>query len=146
MKSEGLHQISWKVCIARPRGAIFELLATDRGRERFWVHRSEQLGSQLTLRFLDGTTLKTEILESSAPTRFALEYFNHSHASFTLERVDDASTVVHLLETGLDEPTARENRPGWVSVLLNLKAVAQLGVDLRNHDPRRSWTAGYVDV
>jgi len=32
-----------------------------------------------------------------------------------------------------------------VSVLLALKAVADFGVDLRNHDRRRSWTAGYVD-
>jgi len=33
----------------------------------------------------------------------------------------------------------------WVSVLMNLKARADHGVDLRNHDPARTWTKGYVD-
>ena len=38
-----------------------------------------------------------------------------------------------------------ENRAGWVSVLLGLKAWADFGVDLRTHDAARSWAAGFVD-
>jgi hypothetical protein len=34
---------------------------------------------------------------------------------------------------------------GWVSVLLALKAAADFGIDLRNHDPARTWNKGYVD-
>jgi hypothetical protein len=32
-----------------------------------------------------------------------------------------------------------------VSVLLALKAAADFGVDLRNHDPARTWWQGYCD-
>jgi hypothetical protein len=34
---------------------------------------------------------------------------------------------------------------GWVSVLLALKAAVDFGVDLRNHDPERTWSTGFVD-
>ena len=38
-----------------------------------------------------------------------------------------------------------ENRAGWVSVLLTLKAAADFGVDLRNHDPTRTWDQDFAD-
>lgn len=34
---------------------------------------------------------------------------------------------------------------GWVSVLLALKAAVDFSVDLRNHDPGRTWDQGYAD-
>jgi hypothetical protein len=34
---------------------------------------------------------------------------------------------------------------GWVSVLLALKAAADFRVDLRSHDPQRTWSQGYAD-
>jgi hypothetical protein len=39
-----------------------------------------------------------------------------------------------------------DNLAGWVTVLLTLKAAADFGVDLRSHDPARTWGQGYVDV
>jgi hypothetical protein len=38
-----------------------------------------------------------------------------------------------------------ETRAGWVSVLLALKAASDFGVDVRNHDARRTWSQGYCD-
>jgi hypothetical protein len=34
---------------------------------------------------------------------------------------------------------------GWLNVLLPLKAAADFGIDLRNHDPCRTWEERYVD-
>ena len=34
---------------------------------------------------------------------------------------------------------------GWLNVLFPLKAMLAFGVDLRNHDPSRSWDQGYAD-
>jgi hypothetical protein len=34
---------------------------------------------------------------------------------------------------------------GWVSGLLALKAAVDFGVDLRNHDPQRTWDAGFAE-
>ena len=36
--------------------------------------------------------------------------------------------------------------PGWIPVLLALKAAVDFSGDLRNLDEHRSWEAGYVDV
>ena len=38
-----------------------------------------------------------------------------------------------------------EEWPGWVSVLLALKAAADYNVDIRNHDIKRTWDQGYCD-
>ena len=38
-----------------------------------------------------------------------------------------------------------EVHAGWLNVLLPLKAWIAHGVDLRNHDPGRTWAQGYVD-
>lgn len=55
-------------------------------------------------------------------------------------------TDLQLTETGVPESETLENLPGWVSVLLALKAAVDFGVDLRNHHPARQWEQGYVDV
>ena len=34
---------------------------------------------------------------------------------------------------------------GWLNVLLPMKAWLQYGIDLRNHDPERTWDDGVVD-
>jgi hypothetical protein len=41
--------------------------------------------------------------------------------------------------------TGAEVLPGWVSVLMALKAYVDHGVDLRNHDAARTWDQGYCD-
>jgi hypothetical protein len=38
-----------------------------------------------------------------------------------------------------------EVHAGWLNVLFPLKAYVAHGVDLRNHDPRRTWDEGYAD-
>jgi hypothetical protein len=38
-----------------------------------------------------------------------------------------------------------ETAAGWLNVLLPLKAWLQHGIDLRNHDPERTWDHGFVD-
>jgi hypothetical protein len=38
-----------------------------------------------------------------------------------------------------------EIRSGWISVLLLLKAAVDFGVDMRNHDPKRTWDHTYCD-
>ena len=34
---------------------------------------------------------------------------------------------------------------GWLNVLLPLKAACDFGIDLRNHDPARTWDRSFVD-
>ena len=80
------------------------------------------------------------VLENEPPHSFALEYFGHE-TRFRLS--GDASGGTDLVLTSTD--TERETYAGWVSVLLALKAAADFDVDLRNHDPQRTWEHRYVD-
>ena len=54
-------------------------------------------------------------------------------------------TDLLLTETGTPPAERAESLAGWVSVLMALKAAVDHGVDLRNHDARRSWAQGYVE-
>ena len=64
---------------------------------------------------------------------------------FGLEPTVNDGTDLTLVNEGVDEDEFSEVHAGWVSVLMNLKAVADFQADLRNHDPQRTWDQGYVD-
>jgi hypothetical protein len=66
-------------------------------------------------------------------------------ATFTLSDGGQGGTDLTLTDTGVPAQDRAEVTTGWVSVLLALKAAADFGADLRNHDPARSWEQGYVE-
>lgn len=138
------HEIRWRLRLASPPDRVFELLSTDYGRAAFWAEYTESRDDRLVFHFPGGEVLETRVLEVSRPHRFALTYFDGTTVRFELREARPGTELV-LSETGLTAEGLRENRAGWISVLLALKAFADHGVDLRNHDPRRSWSEGYVD-
>ncbi len=137
-------QIRWRVRLRSAPDAVFHLLATDEGRALFWAERTEQHGASIIFHFPNGETLTSQILASNPPTTFALTYFNGSRVTFELRDLSPG-TELCLLEAGVPADSLADNQSGWVSVLLNLKAQADHGVDLRSHDSRRTWSDGYVD-
>ncbi|MDX1591395.1 MAG: SRPBCC domain-containing protein [Balneolaceae bacterium] len=137
-------QIVYRIRLESPADKVFALLATDRGRESFWAERSSQNGDEITFSFSNGEKLQSRILESSPPRRFSLTYFNGSIVTFDIEEMS-SGTRVKMQETHLSASDENQNRAGWVSVLLNLKARADHGIDLRNHNPEYTWSDGYVD-
>jgi uncharacterized protein YndB with AHSA1/START domain len=144
MSSSLTPEIVWRLHLTAPRQRVFELLATDHGRASFWAQRTEQEGDEILFHFPNGETLRIRILESTPFERFSLTYFDGSMVTFELHDTG-ASTDLVLRESGVPADQISDNRAGWVSVLLNLKARADHGIDLRNHDPRRTWSEGYVD-
>jgi hypothetical protein len=54
-------------------------------------------------------------------------------------------TDLTLVDVGVPAADRAEVVAGWVSVLLALKATVDFGVDLRNHDPQRTWDTGYAE-
>lgn len=54
-------------------------------------------------------------------------------------------TDLSFHDEGVPREHLAETLAGWVSVLMCLEAAVDHGVDLRNHDPRRSWSEGDVD-
>lgn len=136
--------IVWHIRLQSAPHHVFALLTTDEGRGSFWAERTEEQEGVVLFHFPNGEVLRSRIIESLPPQRFSLTYFGESMVTFELEKAGDGTDLT-LTESGVREDELSENRAGWVSVLLNLKARADFGVDLRNHDARLTWSDGYVD-
>jgi len=133
--------IEWRIHLVSAPEAVHELLATDAGRARFWAESAAERHGAIDFRFNGGERWSGRVLVNEPPSIFAVEYFGGTTARFELESDGRGGTDLTLTETTDD----RENYAGWISVLLALKAAADFGVDVRNHDPERSWSRGYVD-
>jgi hypothetical protein len=73
-----------------------------------------------------------------------LEYFGARH-DFALAPDGKGGTDLTLVATGVEASIREEMLSGWVSVLMAMKAAVDHGVDLRNHDPERTWQQGFAD-
>jgi uncharacterized protein YndB with AHSA1/START domain len=138
--------ILWRLHLRAAPAEVYQLLASPAGRRRFWAASAEEADGIIAFQFTNGQRLAGRILERRPPTRFALSYFGNSRVDFELAPDGQGGTDLQLTETGVPPSDTLENLPGWVSVLLALKAAVDFGVDLRNHDPARQWEQGYVDV
>jgi len=138
--------IVWRLHLRAAPAEVYQMLASPAGRRRFWAASAEEADDTIAFRFTNGQTLAGRILEREPPARFALSYFGNSRVAFDLAPDGQGGTDLQLTETGVPDSETLENLPGWVSVLLALKAAVDFGVDLRNHHPARQWEQGYVDV
>ena len=132
-------ELRWRIHLASSPEAVYELLSTDEGRAQFWAESAVEHGDAIEFTFPNGMQSRATVLAAEPPSRFAVDYFG-SRTTFELEPDGDGGTDLTLSGEGDAEVLA-----GWVSVLLALKAAADFGVDLRNHDPGRTWWQGYCD-
>jgi uncharacterized protein YndB with AHSA1/START domain len=136
--------IVWRLHTASPPERIYEMLATDKGRAGFWAETSSSDGDRFTLRFPMDVAGECRIVEATPPSRFAFTYFG-TDVLFELAPDGEGGTDVTLTNSNVPDEEHEDMLPGWLNVLLPLKASADFGVDLRNHDPRRTWVERYVD-
>lgn len=139
--------IVWRVHLATPRDAVFDLLDSDAGRARFWALRTHSPSpDRIEFEFSNGERLTSRVVTRHRPECLALTYFGESLVTFTLDEVAEGGTRLEVRETGVNHTDWLANYAGWVSVLLTLKAAADHGVDLRNTHPAHHWEQGFVDV
>jgi uncharacterized protein YndB with AHSA1/START domain len=136
--------IRWKLHLRSEPGRVFDMLATDAGRARFWAEAAEEHDGRITFHILNYVPFSGAILAREAPTRFALEYYGTT-VQFELAADGRGGTDLSLHASAVDASIHMEMVAGWVSVLLALKAAVDYGVDLRNHDATRAWAQGYCD-
>ena len=137
--------ILWRIHLRSPPHVVHRLLSTDAGRARFWAETAVESNGEIEFRFPNGLEHRGRIIENRPPGRFAVEYFGRTTAAFDLAPDGAGGTNLTLTETGVSEEARNEQTAGWVSVLLALKAAVDFSVDLRNHDPRRTWDEGYAE-
>lgn len=86
-----------------------------------------------------------KILENDPPHRFQIIYFGGTVTTFDLADDGRGGTDLVLTDRSVLPEDQHEVLAGWVSVLLSLKAAVDFGIDLRNHDPVRTWDERYAD-
>ena len=137
-------EVRWKLHLASAPPAVYEALATDEGRARYWAESAPERDGAIEFHILNYPVFAGRVLERRPPHRFAVEYFD-TVVTFQLDEDSHGGTNLSLVAEVPDESARMEFAAGWVSVLLVLKAAVDYGVDLRNHDAARSWSQGYVD-
>jgi uncharacterized protein YndB with AHSA1/START domain len=140
-----LPPIDWRVHLKSTPEAAYDMWTTDQGRARFWAERSIEQPGGFTLHFVNGQSLDVELVEAVRPNRMVFRYFGGSKVTVTFDDDGKGGCDLHLVEQDCPVADHLENHAGWVSVLLAFKASADLGVDLRSHDPARSWDKRFVD-
>lgn len=136
--------VRWRMHFPVPPERVFEALNSDQGRASFWAESAIEKDGQIEFRFSNSVTYKSRILERRAPGLFSIEYFG-GPARFELNPDGDGGTDLLLTHDGVADEEWNQVHAGWLNVLFPLKAWVVHGVDLRNHDSRRSWDHGYAD-
>lgn len=137
--------IRWRLHLQSPPAKVYELLATEEGRAGFWAESAVERAGSIEFIFSSGFRWSAKILERRPARRFRLEYIGGTLATFELNEDGAGGTDLTLTDENVPPAERAGTAAGWVSVLLALKAMADFGVDLRNHDPRRTWDRGYAD-
>ncbi len=137
--------IRWRLHLKSPPEQVYRLLSTDQGRARFWAESAVETAGRIHFRFPNGLEHDAEILDRRHDSLFRLEYIGGTTTSFELSACDSGGTELVLTDRGVAADDHTEVTAGWVSVLLALKAAADFSVDLRNHDPARTWEHGYAE-
>lgn len=136
--------IRWRIHIAASPERVFAALDSDEGRASFWAESAVEDSGHIEFRFIDGYTFRGRVLDREAPRLLVLDYMG-GPARFELSSDQVGGTDLLLTHEGVESDEWNEVHAGWLNVLFPLKAYVTHGVDLRNHDPARSWLQGYAD-
>ena len=123
---------------------VFAALDSNDGRAAFWAESALEREGAIDFRFVDGSGCRSRIVERRRPHVWAVDYMG-AVARFEMSPDERGGTDLLLTHTGVPEEEWTEVHAGWLNVLFPLKAWLLYGVDLRNHDPARSWAHGYAD-
>ncbi|WP_425235786.1 SRPBCC domain-containing protein [Ulvibacterium sp.] len=136
--------ITWKIHLKSNPNEVFDLLVTSEGRSKFWSEKATEEDDIIHFLFPNGQTYDGRILKNVHNKEFHLDYFD-SVVKFQLEQAENDGTDLTLINENVTESDFLEVQVGWISVLMNLKAVADFQCDLRNRHSKRTWDQGYVD-
>ena len=136
--------IRWRMHLPVTPDRVFGALNSDDGRAAFWAESAVEHEGVIEFDFINGYKCTSRILERRPPHEWALDYFG-GVARFELTADGAGGTDLLLTHTGVPAHEWNEVHAGWLNVLFPLKAWLAHGIDLRNHDPARSWDDGYAD-
>jgi uncharacterized protein YndB with AHSA1/START domain len=136
--------IRWRMHLPAPPEIVYDILDSNDGRASFWAISAREEQGRIEFRFINGYTCICRIVERRRPHVWAIDYIG-GEARFELTSDGSAGTDLLLTHSGVSRNEWDEVHAGWLNVLFPLKAWVAHGVDLRNHDPERTWDEGYAD-
>ncbi len=137
--------VEWRLSLNSSPKQTYDFLNSSDGRARFWAESAKEENGAILFEFINSWKYKSKILERIPNQLFRIDYFN-SEVSFHIDVTPKGGSDLRLLNTNISDEEYLEVLPGWVSVLMNLKAALDFDVDLRSHNPAKTWDEGYVDV
>lgn len=140
-----LNTIRWRLHLSSAPDLIYKALSTDAGRAGFWAESAVEQDGFILFVFPNKVTWKGQILAAIPSNQFAVRYYGGSVATFNLRDDGLGGTDLTLTDSGVSDEFRSEVIAGWVSVLMALKGAVDFGIDLRNHDYKRTWDHGYVE-
>lgn len=120
------------------------MLDTDGERAAFGAESAREGAGVLHFEFVNGMRWQGRILERDPPRRRSFDSFG-STVTFELAPDGRGGTDLTPIDEGVPDAHRAEVTAGWLDVLFPLSSAVDHGVDLRSHDPTRTWDRGYVD-
>lgn len=136
--------IKWKIHFNAQPKEVYHFLDTQEGREKYWAESAPVVDGCIEFVFANGQQYKSKVLSRVPSSYFQVEYFE-SIVQFNLKEDGNGGTDLTLLNSQVSEEEYDEIHAGWVSLLMTMKAAIDFQIDLRNHDPGRTWDQGFVD-
>jgi hypothetical protein len=137
--------IRWKIHLCSSPNKVHHFLSSDEGRAQFWAEKTEERNGVVSFHLLNQPYLiEGRVLENTSPYQYSIEYFA-SKVNFILEEDGKGGTLLQMTAFEVNDLYKMEMAAGWVTVLLSLKAAVDFGIDLRNHDSKRTWDQGFAN-
>lgn len=136
--------VRWRLHLEVAPERVYAALDSNEGRAAFWAESAVERAGIIAFRFINGYEYEGRVLERRPPNLWAVDYFG-GDARFELAPDGRGGTDLLLTHRRITPAEWHEVHAGWLNVLFPLKAWLVHGVDLRNHDPDRSWDQGYAD-
>jgi len=136
--------VKWKIHLSSSPEVVFPFLTSANGREQFWAEKAPEKDGIIYFTFPNGESYDSKIIHIQPNREFHIEYFN-SDLKITLAHSEHGGTDLNLINEGVRDSEYLDTYAGWVSILLNLKAIIDYKIDLRNHDKNRTWDQNYAD-
>ncbi len=143
-QDENVHDVVWRLHLESAPLEVHRALSTGEGRAAFWAESAVEIDGEVHFEFINGERYAGRVLGNDPPSFWAVDYFGWP-VEFRLSPDGSGGTDLEMRHLGLDIQARDQVTPGWLNVLLPMKAYVDHGVDLHNHDPSRSWDQRYVD-
>lgn len=136
--------IRWRIHLPVSPERVYAALDSDEGRAAFWAESAIEKEGAIDFCFISGYECTSPILERRPPSVWAIDYMG-GEVRFELAADGKGGTDLLLTHYGMKAEEWNEVHAGWLNVLFPLKGWVVYGIDIRNHDPARSWEQGYAD-